>query len=135
MISPYLMPGVARYTRPVRKADTDTANEIIAIVAKYKGVSKTAILGHGRAQPACAARHLAIYFIRSRTKLTCKKIGELFSGRDHSSVLHAIKTVGDLSAAYRETREEIFELQNLIIYGPEQKNIVSIRATQGAGNQ
>lgn len=51
------------------------------------------ITGQSRHKPQTRARHLAIYAARTLSPATLVEIGRYFGGRDHATVLHAIKRV------------------------------------------
>jgi chromosomal replication initiator protein len=57
-----------------------------------------------------SARQIAMYLLRDLTELSLPKIGEVFGGRDHTTVLHAYqKMVGQLS----EKRQIYYQIQDL----------------------
>ena len=52
-------------------------------------------MSKSRSRPLTQARHIAMYLTRECTGLSLVKIGEIFGGRDHTTVLHGIKKVED----------------------------------------
>ena len=77
---------------PVKLACMDPQGIIDRTCELYR-VSPTAVRGHRRTKTLAMPRHTAMYLIRKLTNLTLTDIGALFSDRDHSSVLHAIKRI------------------------------------------
>ena len=63
------------------------------IVADYFGVPVKDIEGKSRKQQIVTARQIAMYFIKERLGLTLEATGKHFGGRDHSTVINAIKRV------------------------------------------
>ena len=68
---------------------------VIATVATRYGVSADDIKGTKRPKEIVAARQLAIYIVNHVTNLTLKNIGNIFGGRDHSTILYSIQSVTD----------------------------------------
>lgn len=61
------------------------------------------------------ARHIIIYFAKNKTGLTLKKIGNLFNGgKDHATVIHAIKAVRDLMDTNKYYKLQIQALEKVI---------------------
>ena len=69
---------------------------ILAATAEAFGLSLSDLEGPRRHQPLARARQIAMYIVREMTDLSLPKIGVIFGGRDHTTVLHGINTVGRL---------------------------------------
>lgn len=69
---------------------------IMAATAESFGVSMPDLEGPSRRQPLARARQVAMYLCRELTDLSLPKIGELFGGRDHTTVLHGVNNVNRL---------------------------------------
>lgn len=65
-----------------------TVNNIQEIVADHYGISTGAIKGKRRLVSITLPRQVAIYLSRELTQLSLKEIGNLFGGRDHSTIIH-----------------------------------------------
>jgi chromosomal replication initiator protein len=77
--------------RPERRV---TAEDITTMVADYFVVEVDKILEQGRGTKEVAqARQLAMFLVKELTASSLKSIGQRFGGRDHSTVVHAIKTI------------------------------------------
>jgi len=70
------------------------SEEIIQTIANYYDMYPKQIKGKCRKREFVKARFLAMYIIRHETGFTLKYIGEMF-GRDHTSVVHAIKMINN----------------------------------------
>ena len=70
-----------------------TVDKIISEAAKIYNVDPDEIRSPKRNSPVSSARKVAIYVIQEITGLPYETIGQEFSGRDHSTVVYAIKNV------------------------------------------
>ncbi len=71
-----------------------TSGDITSVVAGYFEVEVDKILEQGRGTKEVAqARQLAMFIMKELTSSSLKSIGLSFGGRDHSTVVHAIKTI------------------------------------------
>lgn len=69
---------------------------VLAATAEAFGLSISDLEGPRRHQPLARARQIAMYIVREMTDLSLPKIGNIFGGRDHTTVLHGINTVSRL---------------------------------------
>lgn len=70
-----------------------TAGRILAATAAAFDVTVTELEGPSRRQPLARARQVAMYLCRQLTDLSLPRLGALFGGRDHTTVLHGVNTV------------------------------------------
>lgn len=68
-------------------------------VADRFGLSLSAMLGPCRSRRIARARQIAMFLVRELTPLSLPNIGRRFGGRDHTTILHGIRTVKSLIAA------------------------------------
>lgn len=85
---PILQAAVLRY--PVSPAPTGA--QILKRVADVHKLTVADLKGPSRKAAICRARREAIAMIRHDTKLSSTQIGHLLGGRDHTTILHALKT-------------------------------------------
>lgn len=88
-INPYLFPGLD--VEPTFAQITD----IVAAVKESTNIDMCEIRSNTRESDIKDARHLLAYFLKKRTNLTFKKIGDLIN-RNHATVLQACKRVNDM---------------------------------------
>lgn len=81
---------------PAHAAAPISPGRILAATAEAFGLSIADIEGPRRHQPLARARQIAMYMVREMTDLSLPKIGSLLGGRDHTTVLHGVNTVGRL---------------------------------------
>lgn len=98
-------------SRPWR--DTESADAIVQATADYFNVEETAVRGPKRAPSLVYARHLAMYLCREFTEMSLPAIAAVFGGRDHTSVLHALRKIERL-AGVDPTRKQIADLTALL---------------------
>ena len=91
-----------------------TASTIMAQTAAYFGLSMEDICGTSRSRVLVTARQIAMYLCRELTDLSLPKIGQLFGGRDHTTVMHADRKIRNLMAERRSTYNQVTELTNRI---------------------
>jgi len=70
-----------------------TIETIIAAVTDFYAVKKTELLGKRRHKSIALPRHVCMYLARAHTRHSLEEIGVHFGGRDHTTVMHAVRTV------------------------------------------
>ncbi len=70
-----------------------TPGRILAATASAFDVTIAELESPSRRQPLARARQVAMYLCRQLTDLSLPRIGTLFGGRDHTTVIHGINTV------------------------------------------
>ncbi|WP_062137795.1 chromosomal replication initiator protein DnaA [Demequina aestuarii] len=87
-----------------------TASTIIGITADYFGISMEELTGTSRSRVYVTARQIAMYLCRQLTDLSLPKIGENFGGKDHTTVMYAVKKVEDQIAQRRQMYNQVNEI-------------------------
>ncbi len=89
-----------------------TIDRIISEVAKTYGISSSDLKSSKRSSIISTSRQVAMYVIREVLAIPLCEIGEHFGGRDHSTVVYAIKQVEKTmitDSDYKETVEDIIK--------------------------
>jgi len=95
--------------RPSRQL---TAQMIMDIVARYYNVTVNEILSNRRSKDITVPRQIAMYLCRFVLNMTFPKIGDVFGGKDHTTVIHACNKVSaDLNAVTSSFSHDIEELK------------------------
>ncbi len=89
-------------------------SEIITAVSEYFNIDTEDIYGAGRTQEVATARQIAMYLVRNLTDLAYPKIGKLFGGRDHTTVMYANNKIIDLMSERRVIYNQVTELEQKI---------------------
>ena len=97
MTSPYAYVGFKNFSLsnhgvPLEEQDESALHILEKICREYK-VDIKKVRGKGRERPYVTIRQISMYFIRKNTGMSLKRIGDLFSWRDHTSVIHSIRQV------------------------------------------
>lgn len=72
-------------------ASIKTYEELLDAVAWHFGIEKRSILGDDRKKENMIPRQVAMYLLKNRMNYTYERIGNIFSGRNHSAVLYSCK--------------------------------------------
>jgi chromosomal replication initiator protein len=87
-----------------------TAEDIMTATAAAYGFSTDDLRSPSRRQPLVLSRQVAMYLCREQTDLSLPKIGALFGGRDHTTVMHAIDKVRRLLLTDHQVFERVTAL-------------------------
>ena len=88
--------------------------DIQRIVARHYNVSKTELLSNRRTRTIVKPRQVAMYLSKVMTPRSLPEIGRRFGGRDHTTVLHAVRKIEGLSGNDNTLAQEIELLKRLI---------------------
>jgi chromosomal replication initiator protein len=88
--------------------------DIQRIVARHYNVSKTELLSNRRTRTIVKPRQVAMYLSKVMTPRSLPEIGRRFGGRDHTTVLHAVRKIEGQSGADTSLAQEIELLKRLI---------------------
>jgi chromosomal replication initiator protein len=88
--------------------------EIQRIVARHYNVSKQDLLSNRRTRTIVKPRQVAMYLAKMLTPRSLPEIGRRFGGRDHTTVLHAVRKIEDLVGADGKLAQELELLKRLI---------------------
>lgn len=86
-------------------------DRIQRIVAERYDIRMSELLGRGRPKMIAEARQVAMYLTRELTKVALVEVGRVFGGRDHGTVIHAIKVVQARMEQGEDFRVMIAELK------------------------
>ena len=88
--------------------------KIINIVAEYYSLTPEELVGKSRTGKLALARHIAMYIIRKDLDISLEKIGEMFGGRDHTTVINAISHVDKELTTDAQLKHAIEDLEKRI---------------------
>ena len=98
---------------PENKVSVDM---IQSLVCKFFKISKNEMLSSRRSRYLVRPRQTAIYLAKILTSKSLPEIGREFSNRDHTTVIHSIKTIENLKKNDTELCANIDTLKNQILY-------------------
>tara|TARA_B100001741_G_scaffold269710_1_gene236915 strand:+ start:1452 stop:2873 length:1422 start_codon:yes stop_codon:yes gene_type:complete len=93
-----------------------TIDLIQTIVCKFFKISKNEMLSSRRSRYLVRPRQTAIYLTKNLTSKSLPEIGREFSNRDHTTIIHSVKTIEKLKEKDPEMVENINKLKNQILY-------------------
>ena len=96
-----------------------TIDLIQTLVCKYFKISKNEMLSSRRSRYLVRPRQVAIYLSKILTTKSLPEIGREFSNRDHTTVIHSVKTIEKLKKENNEISNSINHLKNQILYKKE----------------
>lgn len=88
-----------------------TIESISKTVAAYYKIPIGDIRGKAKTKEVAQPRQIAMYLVSKMLKPTLKDNGHYFSGRDHSTVLHAIKTISDRIKTDPQLAQQVLDIE------------------------
>ena len=98
--------GVEQSGKAVKKDPAD----VIDAVSAYYQIGKRSLLGDSRARPVARPRQILMYLLRTHLGLALEEVGRL-SGRDHTTVMHAVGKITELATSDVHIREDISKIK------------------------
>ena len=96
-----------------------TIESIQTIVCKFFKISKNEMLSSRRSRYLVRPRQTAIYLTKIMTTKSLPEIGREFSNRDHTTIIHSVKTIEKLKEKNTDMNDNINKLKNIILYNKE----------------
>jgi chromosomal replication initiator protein len=88
--------------------------DIQRIVARHYNVSRQELVSNRRTRVIVKPRQVAMYLSKTMTPRSFPEIGRRFGGRDHTTVLHAVRKIEELISSDQKLSHEIELLRRLI---------------------
>ena len=101
----------------IKKRRDTSIEDIQRAVCDYFEIPDDLLRGKGRKKEIALARQIAMYLSKQMTHYTLKSIGLHFGGRDHTTVIHAVRTVESMlngSKMDNHVKEAIESLQKKV---------------------
>ena len=92
-----------------------TVDKIQNIVSNYFNISLSEMLSQRRSRPLARPRQIAMYLSKKMTTRSLPEIGRRFANRDHTTVIHAVKTITRLSEQDDEMKKNISQIKSLLL--------------------
>ena len=100
-----------------------TIELIQTVVCKFFKISKNEMLSSRRSRYLVRPRQTAIYLTKILTSKSLPEIGREFSNRDHTTIIHSVKTIEKLKEKNPEMVDNINKLKNQILYNNKENEI------------
>jgi chromosomal replication initiator protein len=88
--------------------------DILQIIGRHYSVSRADLLSPRRARSIVRPRQIGMYLAKKLTSRSLPEIGKRFGGRDHSTVLHAVRKIEDLLKSDEKLAREVAQLMRLV---------------------
>ena len=89
-----------------------TIQQILDVVTKYYNVKPSDLQGKKRHKSIAFPRQVCMFLARKYTRYSLEEIGGYFGGRDHTTVLHAVRTVDGDVKGDREISNQMGQLES-----------------------
>ena len=91
-----------------------TVDKIQNIVSNFFNIPLGEMLSQRRSRPLARPRQIAMFLAKKLTTRSLPEIGRRFANRDHTTVIHAVKTITRLSAIDEEMKKNISQIKSLL---------------------
>ena len=92
-----------------------TVDKIQNVVSNYFNIALSEMLSQRRSRPLARPRQRAMYLAKKMTTRSLPEIGRRFANRDHTTVIHAVKTITRLSEQDDEMKKNISQIKSLLL--------------------
>ena len=92
-----------------------TVDKIQNVVSNYFNIALNEMLSQRRSRPLARPRQIAMYLAKKMTTRSLPEIGRRFANRDHTTVIHAVKTITRLSEQDDEMKKNIGQIKSLLL--------------------
>ena len=92
-----------------------TVDKIQNVVSNYFNISLNEMLSQRRSRPLARPRQIAMFLAKKMTTRSLPEIGRRFANRDHTTVIHAVKTITRLSEQDDEMKKNIGQIKSLLL--------------------
>ncbi len=92
-----------------------TVDKIQNVVSNYFNIGLSEMLSQRRSRPLARPRQIAMYLAKKMTSRSLPEIGRRFANRDHTTVIHAVKTITRLSEQDDEMKRNISQIKSLLL--------------------
>ena len=92
-----------------------TVDKIQNIVSNFFNILLSEMLSQRRSRPLARPRQIAMYLAKKMTTRSLPEIGRRFANRDHTTVIHAVKTITRLSEQDDEMKKNIIQIKSLLL--------------------
>ena len=92
-----------------------TVDKIQNVVSNFYNIPLSDMLSQRRSRPLARPRQIAMYLAKKMTSRSLPEIGRRFANRDHTTVIHAVKTIVRLSEQDDEMKKNISQIKSLLL--------------------
>ena len=97
------------------QAKVITIDKIQNVVSNYFNIPLNDMLSQRRSRPLARPRQIAMFLAKKMTTRSLPEIGRRFANRDHTTVIHAVKTIVRLSEQDDEMKKNVNQIKSLLL--------------------
>ena len=94
-----------------------TIQQILDVVTKYYNIRPADLQGKKRHKSIAFPRQVCMYMARKHTRYSLEEIGGYFGGRDHTTVMHAVRTIEDDARLDPKINNQLGQMEAQLIDG------------------
>ena len=92
-----------------------SVDKIQNTVSSYFNITLNDMLSQRRSRPLARPRQIAMFLAKKLTTRSLPEIGRRFANRDHTTVIHAVKTITKLSEKDEEMKKNLIQIRSLLL--------------------
>jgi chromosomal replication initiator protein len=92
-----------------------TIQDILDTVSGYYGLKLTDLLSKRRHKSVSLPRQIGMYLARKHTRFSLGEIGGYFGGRDHTTVMHAVRSINGRRTGDNHLDQDIAQLESVLL--------------------
>jgi len=92
-----------------------TIEKIQNVTSNFYSLNLQEMLSQRRSRPLARPRQIAMYLAKKLTTRSLPEIGRKFANRDHTTVIHAVKTIEKLCQINDELKKNVEDIKSIIL--------------------
>ena len=119
---PMTVANIAPVLNPPVEQVEASPSEVMTIIAENFNVPVEDLKGHSRRREVSTARQIGMYLMRHHTGLSLPKIGEVFGGKDHTTVMYSCDKIAQLKENDTSMAQTLRQLSDRINQASQSRN-------------
>jgi chromosomal replication initiator protein len=107
---------LGEFAAPSNGSSHPTIQTIIDVVTAYYDVKLADLLSKRRQKSIALPRQVAMWLARKHTRYSLEEIGGYFGGRDHTTVMHAVRTVNERRSNDSSLDQDVARLEDQVAH-------------------
>jgi chromosomal replication initiator protein len=117
---PMTVENIAPVLNPPSEQVEASPEAVIAAVSETYKISVEDLKGSSRRREISVARQIGMYLMRQHTGLSLPKIGEVFGGKDHTTVMYSCDKISQLKETDLDLARNLRQLSDRINFSSQQ---------------
>ncbi|MDR9403479.1 MAG: chromosomal replication initiator protein DnaA, partial [Halothece sp. Uz-M2-17] len=106
--------NVTSLLNPPQAKLSTSPERILQVISEYFQVSVADLKGNSRRREISSARQIGMYLMRQHTNLSLPKIGEVFGGKDHTTVMYSCEKIAQQQEQNPEFNHTLRQLSDRV---------------------